>query len=90
MFDIVEVSTGKTVGSMTTDENGYAKSDTLVYSDAGFDVIEKSVPEDLPVVRNTEPVLVTPEAGKVGAVNFHNKAMLDPLQLEIRKRKYVR
>ena len=53
-FSVINKDTGELVATLTTNENGYAKSDKLKYSKTGFDIQEISIPDNLPLMLNTE------------------------------------
>ena len=88
-FSVINKDTGKQVATLTTDENGYAKSDKLKYSKTGFDVQEISIPDNLPLMLNseTQTIVIDPkENNGVKQVVIADRIKRDPLRLNIIKR----
>lgn len=88
-FSVINKDTGAQVATLTTDENGYAKSDKLKYSKTGFDIQEISIPDNLPLKLNTETktIVINPkENNGVKQVVIADKIKMDPLRLNIVKR----
>lgn len=88
-FSVINKDTGALVATLTTNENGYAKSDKLKYSKTGFDIQEISIPDNLPLMLNTEKqtIVIDPKVNEgVGSVVIANKIKRDPLRLNIIKK----
>ena len=88
-FSVINKDTGKQVATLTTDENGYAKSDKLKYSKTGFDIQEISIPDNLPLMLNseTQTIVIDPkENNGVKQVVIADRIKSDPLRLNIIKR----
>ena len=88
-FSVINKDTGAQVATLTTDSNGYAKSDKLKYSKTGFDIQEISIPTNLPLQLNTEKktIVIDPkENNGVKQVVIADKVKRDPLRLNIIKK----
>lgn len=88
-FSVINKDTGELVATLTTNENGYAKSDKLKYSKTGFDIQEISIPDNLPLKLNSEKktIVIDPKKNNgVGSVVIADKVKRDPLLLNIIKR----
>lgn len=88
-FSVINKDTGEQVATLTTNENGYAKSDKLKYSKTGFDIQEISIPTNLPLMLNSEKktIVIDPKVNEgVGSVVIADKVKRDPLSLRIIKR----
>lgn len=88
-FSVINKDTGELVATLTTNENGYAKSDKLKYSKTGFDIQEISIPDNLPLKLNseTQTIVIDPkENNGVKKVVIADKVKRDPLRLNIIKR----
>lgn len=88
-FSVINKDTGELVATLTTNENGYAKSDKLKYSKTGFDIQEISIPDNLPLMLNTEKqtIVIDPkENNGVKTVVIADKVKRDPLSLRIIKK----
>ena len=88
-FSVINKDTGEQVATLITDETGYAKSDKLKYSKTGFDIQEIFIPDNLPLMLNTEKktIVIDPKVNNgVGPVTIADKVKRDPLLLNIIKR----
>lgn len=88
-FSVINKDTGELVATLTTNENGYAKSGKLKYSKTGFDIQEISIPDNLPLKLNseTQTIVIDPkENNGVKEVVIADKIKRDPLRLNIIKR----